>query len=168
MTESSVDRKYTAYHEAGHAVAYLHYNVWPDGMELYDDLSGKVHLYRTPGQLERIREIPEIRRQLAIQYIAGPIAELISKGIHDLDCGLITGSSSDLDGFVELYPDKDERFLLQLEAIDIIEQHWRLWHVLARLVDHLGYVHRDDLILLWMCNRGVNLFTGSGRIEANK
>jgi hypothetical protein len=144
------DRWYTACHEAGHAVASLSRGIHPDAVRLYCDLSGKVHriAYREVHEF-MLREDEKYRWNLALFAIAGPVAELMAKGEYAME-GDIEGSlDGDLGKVNSLFPDYDDQEMLKQDAVFILEDNRKLWLRLALLVEHLGYLHGDDLSSIW-------------------
>jgi hypothetical protein len=129
----------------------LSYKVWPDGMSVYCDLSGKVHHFVSSEVHEFMLQCEDYRWRHAIISIAGPVAELMAKGI-DVYEGEITGSGKDLEEVISLFPDYDDRLGLQQDAAAILESNEKAWKLLARLVHDLGHLYKDDLVDIWYLN----------------
>jgi hypothetical protein len=144
-----MSRHITAQHEAGHAVAMLAAGHRPALARVHDDTSGKVYR-RVPGAAYAwITSAQQRRWDLAVTYMAGPVAEAMALGWDVRDRFL----DSDNDDFVALRElvAEDHLGMLQDTCANLLEEHATLHQRIAGLLrDGSGVIHGDDLLALYV------------------
>jgi hypothetical protein len=72
----------------------------------------------------------------------------------DVENGWLEGQCGDFDAIEDLYPDDFDYCIdLQLQSASMLQQHLKVWLLLARLIHDLGYVHGDDIAEVWWRHR---------------
>ena len=122
MEQRQTNEKYTAYHEAGLVVAYIHYGHAFDSVNLYDDseISG--------GVKEKDKNLRNaFPKDFATIFLAGGAAEskLRSQGLYE------TGMSSDLLNAIDLVG-HDESHNCMANAEGIVNENWSIVRFIAQ------------------------------------
>jgi hypothetical protein len=148
----------SAYHEAGHVVAYLHFGVVPRAVYISDgrtpivDFDGVTQTSYRHGLVQESRgtALPAFRS--AVIYLAGPVCE--AKGSH---VGLAHVLEAEELGDVDLAVYQIELIAAGrmldpwfgrglISAIKIIRAHWPLAELVARALLNKGQLTGDELV----------------------